>query len=84
MNFSFYLGIIAAVLTTAAFVPQVVKAHKTKRTSDLSLIMYITFSLGVFLWIIYGFIISSFPVIIANAAILILSLYVLILKIKHG
>lgn len=84
METGFYLGIVAAILTTTAFLPQVIKAHKTKHTVDLSLFMYLLFSSGVFLWTIYGFMIHSTPVIIANIVTLLLSLYILYLKVRHG
>ncbi|MBI2091911.1 MAG: SemiSWEET transporter [Deltaproteobacteria bacterium] len=84
MEFSFYLGMIAAVITTVAFLPQVIKAHKTKKTGDLSLLMYVLFTIGVGLWAIYGAIIGSWPVLLSNIIIFALNLYILFLKIKHG
>ncbi|MEW7289877.1 SemiSWEET transporter [Aquimarina sp. 2304DJ70-9] len=60
------LGLIAAVLTTAAFLPQVYKTWKTKSTDSLSLSMLLIFVSGVLCWLIYGFLISSFPIILAN------------------
>ncbi|MFA6431046.1 MAG: SemiSWEET transporter [Candidatus Margulisiibacteriota bacterium] len=78
------VGSLAATLTTVAFVPQVIKTHKAKHTKDLSLIMFVLLSLGLFLWIVYGFALWSFPVIIANIITLGMSLYLLYLKIKYG
>ena len=78
------LGYIAAALTTVSFVPQVVKAHKTRHTGDLSLVMYSLFTLGVFLWMVYGIMIGAAPVIVANAVTFALSGYILYLKVKHG
>lgn len=84
MNYNFYIGIAAAVLTTTAFLPQVLKARKTRHTKDLSLVMYITFTTGVALWTIYGFILGEIPIILANSLTLALSGYLLYLKIKLG
>lgn len=84
MPIHFYIGMTAAVLTTAAFLPQVIKAHKSRHTGDLSLIMYLMFTAGVFLWIIYGFIFGELPIIIANSVTFLLSLYILFLKIRYG
>jgi MtN3 and saliva related transmembrane protein len=84
MEFSFYLGMVAAVITTSAFLPQVIKAHKSKRTGDLSLLMCVLFTTGVGLWTIYGAIIGSLPVLLTNIVIFALNLYILFLKIKHG
>jgi MtN3 and saliva related transmembrane protein len=77
------LGLVAAALTTTAFLPQLLKTWRTKSAKDVSLWMLITFSLGVFLWLIYGLYIQSLPVIIANAVTLVLSSINLILKIRY-
>ncbi len=78
------LGIIAACCTTSAFLPQVIKTLKTKRTEDISLSMYIIFSIGLFLWMIYGIFLRDIPIIAANFVTLIFAILVLILKIRHG
>ena len=66
MDFYEILGMIAAVLTTASFLPQVYKTWKTKDTQGLSLTMYICFFTGIVLWFIYGIHIDSLPMILAN------------------
>ena len=78
------LGLTAGTLTTAAFVPQLAKAWRSKSTGDLSWGMLITFSTGVLLWLIYGVWIDSLPVILANAVTLLLQAGIVSLKIKHG
>lgn len=75
------VGYAAAFLTTIAFVPQVYKSWRTRDLSGISLPMYASFTLGVALWLGYGILISSIPVIIANAVTLLLSFIVLMLKI---
>ena len=60
------IGLIAAVCTTFAFVPQVIKVWKTKQTKDLSLRMYSIMFLGILLWLVYGIIIDSLSIILAN------------------
>ena len=77
------LGLIAAVSTTISFLPQVIRTVKTKSTGDLSLAMYLFFSFGVLMWLIYGIMIRDLPVIIANAATILLSLIILFYKIKY-
>lgn len=84
MDYLFLVGIFAAALTTSAFLPQVIKAHESKHTKDLSLVMYVLFSLGLILWIAYGIMLFSVPVIIANVVTLGLSLYLIYLKVKYG
>jgi len=78
------LGLIAATMTTVSFLPQAIQTWKTKRTKDISLPMYATFTIGVFLWLIYGLFANSLPVIAANAVTLVLASCILFLKIKHG
>ena len=80
MNIEIF-GYIAAVLTTAAFLPQLIKTLKTKKADDVSLITLIMFIIGVLCWIIYGYKMSSIPIIIANLITLILNLLILISKI---
>jgi MtN3 and saliva related transmembrane protein len=77
------LGSLAATLTTIAFVPQVVRAWRTRSAKDLSLGMLITFALGVALWVAYGISIGELPIIIANAATLALTLILLGLKLRY-
>ncbi|WP_200825074.1 MULTISPECIES: SemiSWEET transporter [Aquimarina] len=60
------LGLVAAILTTTAFLPQVYKTWKTKSTDSLSLSMLYIFVTGVLCWLIYGFLINSVPIILAN------------------
>ena len=74
-------GYFAAILTTAAFLPQLTKTIKTKKADDVSLTTLIMFIIGVLSWIIYGYEISSTPILIANLITLILNLLILISKI---
>jgi len=76
------LGLVAGSLTTAAFFPQFLKAWKSRSTKDVSLLMYVIISTGVLLWLIYGLIIGSLPVIAANAVTLLIAGAILILKIR--
>ena len=77
------VGFVAGILTTSAFVPQVYKAWKTKDVEAISLTMFVVMFLGVLLWLIYGFYINSLSMVIANIMSSILSLSIIILKIKH-
>jgi MtN3 and saliva related transmembrane protein len=82
MNFTNLLGTSAAILTSVAFVPQVLKILKTRNTSGISLIMYTLFVAGVACWLAWGLLMNQTPVVIANAVTLVLSSAVLILKIR--
>ena len=81
LNIEFY-GYFAAILTTTAFLPQLIKTLKTKKAEDVSLITLIMFICGVGSWIIYGYKISSLPILIANITTLILNSLILISKVS--
>ena len=70
-------GYVAAILTTAAFLPQLIKTLKTKKADDISFTTLVMFIIGVLSWIIYGYKISSTPILIANLITLILNLLIL-------
>jgi MtN3 and saliva related transmembrane protein len=81
---SFIVGLLAAVLSTISFLPQVIQAFRTKHTKDISRATFLFLSIGILLWLVYGILIGEIPVILANSATLILSLAILIMKIKYG
>ncbi|MDP1682003.1 MAG: SemiSWEET transporter [Burkholderiales bacterium] len=81
MNATEILGLVAGLFTTIAFVPQVIKTWQSKHAHDISLAMFSFFSCGVALWIVYGLIIGSLPVILANVVTLVLALTILVLKL---
>jgi MtN3 and saliva related transmembrane protein len=83
MNFITFLGLLAATLTTFSFLPQMIKTWRTKSAKDVSYVMLISFSVGVFLWLIYGFYLSALPIILANGITLIFNIIILCLKIKY-
>lgn len=78
------LGLVAAALTTTAFVPQVIRVVRSHHTRDLSLVTFSILSAGIALWLVYGFMVSSLPVILANGVTLILTSVILIYKLKYG
>ncbi|WP_339707295.1 SemiSWEET transporter [uncultured Kriegella sp.] len=77
------LGLIAAVCTTSAFVPQVFKIWKHKSTKDISLVMYLVFLAGTTLWFIYGLHYESVSMILANGITSALIVLVIGLKLKY-
>jgi len=83
MNLVTMIGYLAAFGTTASFLPQAVKTIQTKDTSGISLPMYIFFTAGTLLWLIYGVMEPSLPVAVANAITLIFASVILIYKIKY-
>jgi MtN3 and saliva related transmembrane protein len=84
MDFTTALGLLAGTLTTIAFLPQVIRTWKSKSTKDLSLAMLGTFTTGVFCWLIYGLMIDSLPIILANAVTFLLAGANVVLKLRYG
>ena len=79
-----FFGYFAAILTTAAFLPQLIKTLRTKKADDVSLVTLIMFICGVLSWIIYGYKISSIPILIANIITFTLNVLILISKIYYS
>ena len=84
MSHTEIIGTIAAILTTTAFIPQALQVWRTRHTKDISLGMYAMFTTGVALWLAYGILLSSWPIIIANGITLLLAGTVLGMKLKFG
>jgi MtN3 and saliva related transmembrane protein len=78
------IGSVAGTLTTLSFLPQVLKTYRSRSAKDISLVMFLLFSLGVFLWLLYGLSIQSMPIIISNFITLVLSLSILVMKFWFG
>jgi MtN3 and saliva related transmembrane protein len=78
------IGLGAAFCTTIAFLPQVLRAWQTRSTKDLSLAMFLVFTAGIFLWLVYGLILRDVPLIAANGTTFVLSGSILYFKIRYG
>ena len=83
MNLEWF-GYAAAVLTTSSFIPQAVMTIRSRNTRGISLAMYVIFTVGVALWLVYGIAIESWPMILANTVTLGLAGTVLGLKLRYG
>lgn len=83
MNSTSFIGFLAATLTTISFLPQVIKVWKTKSTQDISLEMFLIFSCGLFLWLVYGILIQDWAVFLANFITLILASIIIVFKLKY-
>lgn len=77
------LGLVAGVLTTLAYLPQLIKTWKSRSAADLSWSMLIILCTGIVLWLIYGFYIQDLPIIAANIVTLIFASIILLLKIRY-
>ena len=79
-----WIGYLAALLTTVAFVPQALHTLRSRDTRGISLAMYAIFTVGVGCWLAYGLLLDSWPMILANIVTLGLSAAILALKLRHG
>lgn len=77
------IGMVAGLLTTTAFIPQVWKIYRTKSGNDISGRMFSIFSIGIVLWLAYGIMLRSVPLILSNLVTLVLSLTILVLKVRY-
>ncbi|MBN8585779.1 MAG: SemiSWEET transporter [Ignavibacteria bacterium] len=82
-TFTLALGLLAACLTTFAYLPQSIKAIRTKHTKDISFPMVIMLEAGLITWLSYGILINSIPIIAANTVSIVFMTTILILKIKY-
>ncbi len=82
--FSDIIGFVAAVLTTASFVPQAWHTFKTRDVRGISLGMYSTFTVGVACWLVYGLLLGAWPIVIANCITLVLAAGILAMKLRYG
>ncbi len=78
------LGLAAGLLTTIGFVPQLVKGYRTRRMDDVSLVMPMLLSAGMALWLGYGIMIDSLPIIFWNIIAIGLNLGMIVLKLKFS
>ncbi len=78
------IGSLAAFLTTAAFFPQAIKTIRTRETGGLSLSMYLLLVMGVTMWLLYGLLLGSLPLIVANGIVLMPQLVILALLLQQN
>jgi len=83
MNLTDLIGTLAAVLTTASFLPQAWHTFRTKDVSGISLGMYSVFTVGVACWLVYGLLLGAWPVVIANCITLALASAILVMKLRY-
>jgi len=76
------VGLIAGMLTTLAFIPQIIKGWKTRSLTDVSYIMLFMICSGLALWLTYGVLVNDFPIIFWNAVALALNLSLVVLKFR--
>ena len=77
------VGTLAAILTTASFVPQAWHTFRTRDVRGISLGMYSAFTAGVACWLVYGLLLSAWPIVIANCITLALAAAILVMKLRY-
>ena len=74
------IGLLAAALTTFSFLPQALLTLRTRKTDEISLIMYLMLNLGIMCWLVYGVVQDDLALILANSVTLLFSLLILLVK----
>ena len=83
-QYSDVIGILAGVAIAAAFTPQLIQIVKSKSAKDISLGMYLIYITGVLLFILFGYLISAWPIVIANCIALVQASIILYFKLRYG
>ena len=83
MTIAEIIGLIAGALTSTGFLPQFIKAYRTKSTRDISLPMLLIILTGVILWLVYGVMEKAMPVIVANGVTMVMITAIMVLKVKY-
>lgn len=77
-------GLVAAALTTASFVPQVMQVLATRSARDISATWLVMFGAGIALWFVYGVWMNALPIIAANAVTFVLLLVIAWVKFAQA
>ena len=83
MDWTQLVGLTAAVMTTTAFLPQVIKTVRTRSTGDISLGMFLVLCVGIGLWITYGVLLGDLPLVLGNGVTGVLAGTILVYKLKY-
>jgi len=82
MDFVSFVGFAAGALCTLAYLPQALHSFRTKSVSDISLLMLVSLNTGLLLWLAYGIMIHSLPLILPNAVTFLLAFPLLVMKLR--
>ena len=83
MNYIDLIGYAAGIIVTLSLIPQTIKSWRTKSTGDLSLARYTTYTIGLLLWVVYGWFTKDYPILITTGVSTLLALSILFLKLKY-
>jgi MtN3 and saliva related transmembrane protein len=79
-----FIGLLAATITTLAWVPQILKILRHRRTADISIGTNLALASGIVLWFIYGVYLWAWPVMLANGISFLFIATILALKLRYG
>jgi len=82
MNALDLLGLVATCFTTSSFVPQVWRTWKTRDVSGISLPTYVIITIGLALWLVYGWLRGDMPLMVANAVMVVLTGAITVMKLR--
>jgi MtN3 and saliva related transmembrane protein len=77
------LGLMAGLLTTIGYIPQIVKGYETRKMDDVSIFMPVLLCIGMGLWLLYGVVLSNIPIIFWNAMGVSLNLVLIVMKFRY-
>jgi len=78
------VGLLAGFCTTVSFLPQVLKTWRSRSTQDISLGMFLVFTFGCTLWLLYGILLRDIAIILPNVVTIALSTIILTCKMRYG
>jgi MtN3 and saliva related transmembrane protein len=78
------VGSAAATLTTICWLPQAYRILRMGNAHAISLLTYSAFGVGLVLWLCYGLLLGSWPIIASNTVTLVLVVPIIWLKLRHG
>lgn len=84
MEFLTIVGLLAGLVTTSGFIPQIIKGYRTGSMEDVSLTMPLVLMAGLTLWLIYGIYLGDLPIILWNAIAIVLNGVIVALKVEYG
>ena len=84
MDYISLVGYAAAICTTGAYIPQVLRVWRTRSTNDISLKMFLVLVTGLSLWLTFGILRNEMPIILANGTTLMLASTILVAKLRFG
>lgn len=83
MEITNIVGLVAGICVTIAVIPQIIKVWKSKKVKNVSLTMFSTLTLGIFLWVVYGYLKKDYPIMITNTISLLLNLLMIYFISKY-